>query len=36
VSKGIKEIAVDGKKTETNLLPVFADGKKHIVKIIMG
>ena len=36
VSKGIKQVTVDGKKIETSLLPVFADGKKHTVKIIMG
>jgi len=36
VSKGIKDVTVDGKKLKTSLLPSFADGKKHIVKITMG
>jgi cellobiose phosphorylase len=36
VSKGIKEVTVDGKKMKTSLLPSFADGKKHIVLITMG
>jgi len=33
VSKGIKDVIVDDKKLKTSLLPSFADGKKHIVKI---
>jgi cellobiose phosphorylase len=36
VSKGIKDVTVDGNKMNTSLLPSFADGKKHIVKITMG
>jgi cellobiose phosphorylase len=36
VSKGVREITVDGKKSKTNLLPVFADGKQHAVKVMMG
>ena len=36
VSRGINNVTVDGKKTETNLLPSFADGKKHAVRITMG
>jgi len=36
VSKGIKDVTVDGKKLKTSLLPSFADGKKHLVKIKMG
>jgi cellobiose phosphorylase len=36
VSKGIKGVTVDGKKLKTSLLPSFADGKKHTVKITMG
>jgi cellobiose phosphorylase len=36
VSKGIKDVTVDGKKLKTSLLPSFADGKKHIVGITMG
>jgi cellobiose phosphorylase len=36
VSKGIKDVTLDGKKMKTSLLPSFADGKKHIVRITMG
>jgi len=36
VSKGIKDVIVDGQKLKSSLLPPFADGKKHIVKITMG
>jgi len=36
VSKGIKEVIVDGKKTESNLIPIFNDGKIHRVEITMG
>lgn len=36
VQKGIKELTVDGKKLDNNILPVFSDGKKHVVKAIMG
>jgi cellobiose phosphorylase len=36
VSKGIKEIIVDGKKIEGQILPVFNDGKVHKVKVLMG
>jgi cellobiose phosphorylase len=36
MSKGIKDVTVDDKKLKTSLLPSFADGKKHIVRIIMG
>jgi cellobiose phosphorylase len=36
VSKGIKDVTVDGKKLKTSLLPSFADGKKHIVRVTMG
>ena len=35
VSKGIESIRVDGKLLETNLLPVFSDGKTHKVSITM-
>jgi cellobiose phosphorylase len=34
--QGTKDVTVDGKKLKTSLLPSFADGKKHIVKIRMG
>ena len=36
VSKGIRGMAVDGRKCAGNLLPVFKDGGTHKVKIIMG
>jgi cellobiose phosphorylase len=36
VSNGIKDVTVDGKKSQASLLPSFADGKKHIVRITMG
>jgi len=36
VFKGVKRVTVDREKSETNLLPVFADGKQHSVKIVMG
>jgi len=31
--KGIKRITVDGIKMESNLLPLFSDGKEHVVKV---
>ena len=36
VSKGVKEILVDGKKHEGNLLPAFGDGKTRKVQVVMG
>lgn len=36
VSKGIKEITVDGKVQESNLLPVFGDGNEHEIRVILG
>jgi cellobiose phosphorylase len=36
VSKGIKNVIVDGKQLKDNLLPSFADGKKHTVLVTMG
>lgn len=36
VSKGIKEIIVDGKRVKGNVIPVFGDGKNHSVEVIMG
>jgi len=35
-SKGVKEMIVDGKSQESNLIPLFGDGKEHTVKVIMG
>jgi cellobiose phosphorylase len=36
VSTGVRDVIVDGKKIESNLLPTFADGKRHVARIIMG
>jgi cellobiose phosphorylase len=36
VSSGIRDVTVDGGELKTNLLPSFADGKRHIARITMG
>lgn len=36
VSKGIKEIVVDGEMVNSNLIPIFGDNSLHEVKIILG
>lgn len=36
VSKGVKEITMDGAILNTTTLPVLNDGKTHIVKVTMG
>jgi len=36
VSKGVKEMKVDGKKVAGNIAPIFEDGKEHTVEVIMG
>ncbi len=36
VSKGVKTIKVDGNIIDSNILPVFNDGKTHRVEVIMG
>jgi cellobiose phosphorylase len=36
VSKGIKDVTVDGRKSKTSLIPSFTDGKRHTVLITMG
>lgn len=36
INHGIREIHVDGQLYESNLLPIFADGKLHIIKIVLG
>lgn len=36
VCKGVKEIIVDGCSQSSNLVPIFQDGKKHLVVVIMG
>ncbi len=36
ISKGIKEIFIDGKPLNGNVIPAFGDGKKHDVRVILG
>ena len=36
VSKGVKEVIIDGKSQISSLIPSFGDSKTHVVKIIMG
>lgn len=36
VSKGVKEIIVDGRSQTSNIIPLFEDGEEHQVKVIMG
>ena len=36
VSKGVKQLTVDGKELSGRVLPVFADGKTHAVEVILG
>ena len=36
VSRGILSISIDGKEIEGNTVPVFNDGKKHSIEVIMG
>ena len=36
VSKGVKQILLDGKKLDGNILPDLKDGKTHNVEVIMG
>ncbi len=33
---GVKQVTVDGKLVEGNILPIFEDGAKHFVTVIMG
>jgi cellobiose phosphorylase len=35
-SKGVKKVTVDGISYESNLIPVFGDGKEHKVKVVLG
>jgi cellobiose phosphorylase len=35
-SKGIREVIIDGQPSPSNLIPVFADGAEHKVKITIG
>jgi cellobiose phosphorylase len=34
--KGIMEIAVDGKKLSSNLIPIYKDGQEHWVVVVIG
>ncbi len=36
VSKGVKEVRVDGNFNASNIVPIFQDGNEHSVVIIMG
>ena len=36
ISKGVSEILVDGKMIDGNILPIFKDTKKHLVKVLLG
>ena len=36
VSKGVKEIVLDGKRVSSNIIPVVGDGKEHHVEITLG
>jgi cellobiose phosphorylase len=36
ICRGVKEVSVDRRRIEGNLLPVFSDGKVHKVEVIMG
>ena len=36
ISKGVREVIVDGKPQASSLIPVFGDGLEHTVKVIMG
>lgn len=36
VSRGLKDVTVDGKRLKTSLIPAFTDGKRHRVLITMG
>ncbi|MDP2891257.1 MAG: glycosyl transferase [Bacteroidota bacterium] len=36
VSKGVKEVIVDGRSQTSNVIPLFEDGEEHTVIVIMG
>ncbi len=36
VSKGVATLIVDGKEIKGNIIPVFGDGKRHMIDVIMG
>lgn len=35
-SKGVRRVTIDGHEAESNLLPVFADGKIHEIEVLIG
>jgi cellobiose phosphorylase len=35
-SKGTREVTLDGKPYNSNLIPSFGDGKVHSVKVVIG
>jgi cellobiose phosphorylase len=35
-SRGVESVTVDGKPAGSNLIPVFADGKDHIIEVTLG
>jgi cellobiose phosphorylase len=35
-SKGVRSVSVDGKPQDTNLIPIFGDGKEHNVTVLLG
>jgi cellobiose phosphorylase len=36
ICKGINTVTLDGSEIEGNIIPIFNDGKKHIVNVLMG
>lgn len=36
VQYGVREIRIDGEKYESNILPVYADGRIHRIEVVMG
>ncbi len=36
VNRGVKELIVDGKKIDGNIVPAFSDKKQHQVKVVLG
>ncbi|MEJ5310531.1 MAG: glycosyl transferase family 36 [Anaerolineae bacterium] len=36
VNRGVKAVTVDGRPLEDNVIPVFSDGQRHVVEVVMG
>ena len=36
VCKGVAKMTVDGKEAAGNIVPVFGDGKEHVVEVVLG